>query len=400
MKKLCALIVLFVFIFSGCTNSNLTSDTEKIKTYDFEYISVGVPSSWSYTNDGYNCYFSPKESDNTFYITSTETLSEDFNSSELNSHLEDLQDSNNFKELSKKEITLSNRKYYYYNYTYTADLDNKDYYVEEYSTFYKFTLYTLVFESSGSSRYDGFNNQETIITSVKYNETVKETQLIEDEDKETKPKEYEAVSTKNLYDYYEDYEYENIKTTIKITGINASGDTCAYTVYDLDSYETVKVKVTNIDTKRKLKKGDYLTVSGLCNYNSTYSDLIIEINADKINKTSKKLFKSLGSEKKIPQEYKNALETADSYANIQHMSKARLYRQLTSEYGEKFPAAAAQYAVDNVKTNWKKNALKTGKSYYLNQHMSKDRVYQQLISEYGEQFTPDEAQYAVDHLDD
>lgn len=391
MKKLCALIVFFVFIFSGCTNSNLTSDTEKIKTYDFEYISVGVPSSWSYTNDGYNCYFFPEKSDNTFYITSTETLSEDFNSSELNSHLEDLQDSKNFKELSEKEITLSNRKYYYYSYTYTADLDNKDYYVEEYSTFYKFTLYTLVFESSGSSRYDEFNNQETIITSVKYNETVKE----------TKPKEYEAVSTKELYDYYEDYEYENIKTTIKITSINASGDTCAYTVYDLDGYDTVKIKVTDIETKRKLKKGDYLTVSGLCNYDSTYSDLIVEINADKINKTSKKLFKSIeGTEKKIPQEYKNALAKANSYANNQHMSKARLYKQLTSEYGEKFPADAAQYAVDNVKTNWKKNALEKGKSYYKNQNMSKERVYQQLISEYGEQFTPGEAQYAVDHLDD
>lgn len=249
--------------------------------------------------------------------------------------------------------------------------------------------------------------QKTKTTNIKQSESEtyddnNDSELFEDidEEEETKSKEYYTITTKELYDYYSDYEYEYIKTTVKVTSVSKSGDTCAYTVYDLDDFDSVKIKVTNISTTKTPKKGDYLTVSGLCSYDFTYSDLVIEIDADKINKTSKKLFKSLGSEKRIPKEYKNALEVADSYANNQHMSKARLYRQLTSEYGEKFPAAAAQYAVDNVKTNWKKNALKTGKSYYLNQHMSKDRVYQQLISEYGEQFTPDEAQYAVDHLDD
>ena len=82
-----------------------------------------------------------------------------------------------------------------------------------------------------------------------------------------------------------------------------------------------------------------------------------------------------------------------------HMSKARLYKQLTSEYGEKFPADAAQYAVENVSADWNANALETAKSYYNNMSMSKDRVYQQLVSEYGEQFTPEEAQYAIDHLE-
>lgn len=31
-----------------------------------------------------------------------------------------------------------------------------------------------------------------------------------------------------------------------------------------------------------------------------------------------------------------------------HMSKARIYDQLTSEYGEKFTAEEAQYAIDNL----------------------------------------------------
>lgn len=95
----------------------------------------------------------------------------------------------------------------------------------------------------------------------------------------------------------------------------------------------------------------------------------------------------------------NALKKAQSYSDNMHMSKAKLYKQLTSEYGEKFPADAAQYAIDNVNADWNANALEKAKSYYNNMSMSKDRVYQQLVSEYGEQFTPEEAQYAIDHLE-
>lgn len=100
----------------------------------------------------------------------------------------------------------------------------------------------------------------------------------------------------------------------------------------------------------------------------------------------------------VSQEFKNALKSADYYANEDHMSKKRLYDQLTSEYGEKFPADAAQYAIDNVKADWNRNALETAKYYYEEDGMSLDRVYDQLTSDYGEQFTPEEAQYAIDNL--
>lgn len=46
------------------------------------------------------------------------------------------------------------------------------------------------------------------------------------------------------------------------------------------------------------------------------------------------------------------------------------------------------------------NALKAAESYANRLHMSKAGVYDQLVSEYGEQFTSDEAQYAIDHLND
>ena len=81
-----------------------------------------------------------------------------------------------------------------------------------------------------------------------------------------------------------------------------------------------------------------------------------------------------------------------------HFSKARLYDQLTSESGEKFSAEAAQYAVDNVTTDWKANALASAQNYSDSLHMSKAGIYSQLTSDAGEKFTEEEAQYAIDNV--
>lgn len=103
--------------------------------------------------------------------------------------------------------------------------------------------------------------------------------------------------------------------------------------------------------------------------------------------------------KSLNQEYQNALTKGLSYARNLHMSKKAVYDQLTSSYGEGFPADAAQYAIDNMTgVNWNANALEKAKQYYYNMSMSKSAVYDQLTSEYGEQFTTSEAQYAIDHL--
>lgn len=108
---------------------------------------------------------------------------------------------------------------------------------------------------------------------------------------------------------------------------------------------------------------------------------------------------TVSAEENVPTEYKSALRQADTYANTMHMSKIGLYDQLTSEYGGKFSAEAAQYAVDNVVTDWNANALASAQNYSDNMHMSKAGIYNQLISEYGEKFTEEEAQYGVDNVD-
>lgn len=100
----------------------------------------------------------------------------------------------------------------------------------------------------------------------------------------------------------------------------------------------------------------------------------------------------------VPTEWSNALAQADTYANDMNMSYQGVYDQLTSEHGGQFGGDAAQYAVDNVNTNWFENALQAGETYYYDMNMSKQAVYDQLISEHGNQFTVEQAQYAYDHL--
>lgn len=100
----------------------------------------------------------------------------------------------------------------------------------------------------------------------------------------------------------------------------------------------------------------------------------------------------------VPKEYQSALKKADSYSSNMYMSKAGIYKQLVSEYGEDFSEEAAQYAIDNVEADWKENALQKAISYQDSMAMSPNAIYDQLISEYGESFTAEEAQYAIDNL--
>lgn len=100
----------------------------------------------------------------------------------------------------------------------------------------------------------------------------------------------------------------------------------------------------------------------------------------------------------VPTEYKSALKKAESYSETMHMSKAGIYDQLISEYGEKFSVEAAEYAMENLEVDWNQNALKSAENYSKTMHMSKAGIYDQLISEHGEKFTEEEAQYAIDNL--
>lgn len=105
------------------------------------------------------------------------------------------------------------------------------------------------------------------------------------------------------------------------------------------------------------------------------------------------------SENTVPTEYKNALKSAENYLSFSAFSKQGLYDQLTSDAGDKYPAEAAQYAIDNIKVDWKEQALKSAKHYQEIMPMSNEGLKEQLTSSAGEKFTEEEAQYAIDNLD-
>ena len=134
--------------------------------------------------------------------------------------------------------------------------------------------------------------------------------------------------------------------------------------------------------------------------NSTTASIGTTVPEQKVsqNQTTKEQ-KTDKEEKSIPAEYTSALKKAKTYSDIMHMSKAAIYDQLTSEYGEKFTKEAAKYAMDNLEANWKENALKKAQNYQETMSMSPSAIYDQLISEYGEKFTKEEAQYAIDNLE-
>lgn len=104
------------------------------------------------------------------------------------------------------------------------------------------------------------------------------------------------------------------------------------------------------------------------------------------------------TEAEVPAEYRSALAKADQYANMMHMSKKGLYRQLISEYGEKFSKEAANYALKNVQTDWNANALAKAEQYQETMNMSPRAIRTQLTSSAGEQFTESEADYAMKNL--
>lgn len=175
-----------------------------------------------------------------------------------------------------------------------------------------------------------------------------------------------------------------------------------------EEYKKKVITVVDFSTMSKQDAENWCKEQELvCSTRDEYSDTVAnngfisqskEANGDVLKGDSITITYSMG--KKPTQSQLNALSKAQSYSDRQYMSKNRLYRQLTSSYGEGFSAEDAQYAINHVRADWNYNALQKGKSYYTRQNMSKSRVYQQLVSSYGEDFTPEQAQYAVDHLDD
>ncbi|MDX2377305.1 Ltp family lipoprotein [Microbacterium sp. LRZ72] len=96
----------------------------------------------------------------------------------------------------------------------------------------------------------------------------------------------------------------------------------------------------------------------------------------------------------------NAIRSAQSYLDFSAFSRAGLFDQLTSEYGEGFEAADAEFALAHLEENglvdWDAEAVESAESYLEFSSFSRQGLYEQLTSEYGESFTAEQAEHALD----
>lgn len=115
-----------------------------------------------------------------------------------------------------------------------------------------------------------------------------------------------------------------------------------------------------------------LLTSLLVACNNTNTNTSLNTNTNSISNSENTEFADVKPENtpEIPREYISALKKAQSYSENMHMSKLALFEQLTSEYGEKFPVEAAEYAVDNVIADYNLNALEKAKLYQETMDMS------------------------------
>ncbi len=95
----------------------------------------------------------------------------------------------------------------------------------------------------------------------------------------------------------------------------------------------------------------------------------------------------------------NAIKSATSYLGFSAFSRAGLFQQLTSQYGEGFEAADAEFAIAHLEQNglvdWNAEAAESAQSYLDFTSFSRQGLYDQLTSQYGEGFTHEQAEYAL-----
>lgn len=101
------------------------------------------------------------------------------------------------------------------------------------------------------------------------------------------------------------------------------------------------------------------------------------------------------SEGAVPDEYEEALETAESQLSHSSFSKASLHRLLTSEYGYGFSTEAADHALENVDVDWNEQAVAMAESYLNVIPFSEEGLFDQMTSEFGGEITDEEAEYGL-----
>ena len=95
-----------------------------------------------------------------------------------------------------------------------------------------------------------------------------------------------------------------------------------------------------------------------------------------------------------------AVDSAQDYLSEgQGFSKQGLLNQLTSSFGEGFSKSDAEFAIKYLNPNWDQQAVDSAKSYLSEgQGFSEQGLLQQLTTNAGEGFTEAQAEYAINSL--
>lgn len=169
--------------------------------------------------------------------------------------------------------------------------------------------------------------------------------------------------------------------------------------YELNALKSAKSHLKNSPDMTKDELYEILT-------NSEHGDKFTEDeanyamqNVDSYKPSKSNNSSSTDTTDNVSREFEAALQSAQNYVDTMPFSKAKLFEQLTSEYGSSFPEDAANYAIENVDVDYKEEAVEAANNYNQTMPMSDQELLNQLTSEHGEQFTQEEAQYALQNMD-
>lgn len=95
-----------------------------------------------------------------------------------------------------------------------------------------------------------------------------------------------------------------------------------------------------------------------------------------------------------------AVRSATSYVDLMGFSRQGLIDQLTSEYGDGYDLADAEFAVSHLESaglvDWNEEAVQSAESYVDLMGFSRQGLIDQLTSEYGDKYTLSQAEHAAD----
>lgn len=189
------------------------------------------------------------------------------------------------------------------------------------------------------------------------------------------------------------YELDEVndQDIVEITAKNGGGKTTKEITIKQNP-EVIKKKEADAKAKAEAEAKEKATADSKAKADAAAREKATADSKAKEDAAKKAADEAAAREAAIPREYKDALSKGEDYLSYTAFSKLGLKEQLLYEG---YPDTAAQYAIDNIKTDWNIQALKKAQDYLSYDSFSDAGLREQLIYE---QFTSTEADYAIANI--